>query len=180
MSTNIFSTILPKSDGINFDLTTCMLANVSICPQSQSDASVIAIYNPLGRTISEYIRLPVDNNCYDVEGPDGEDVQSQVLPEISNFKYLKDMQPGPNVLTFNADNLPPLGIKLYRITQKNCQKDDKNVNRNERATIGNEVTTQNQKLKQEVIFAFSGIQRNDRSEHWFNFQHHTKRSNCSG
>lgn len=39
---------------------------------------VVVIYNPVGRPVDHWVRLPVVGGSYQVTGPDGKTVQTQV------------------------------------------------------------------------------------------------------
>lgn len=62
--------IIP-AEAIDLELETCLLANVSVCPISQSNEFIAAIYNPLSKSVSHYVRLPVQSSAVKVEGDNG-------------------------------------------------------------------------------------------------------------
>ncbi|KAL1490680.1 hypothetical protein ABEB36_013335 [Hypothenemus hampei] len=120
-------------------LTSCLEANNSICHTSQTyDEFLVLVYNPLATPVDHIIRLPVQNASYSVEGPNG-NIQSDVLEPISNFTFIK-REEGPIVggqdLVFVADEVPPLGIKLFLV-----KKGSENITRSKTFDIrsfGNE------------------------------------------
>jgi lysosomal alpha-mannosidase len=109
--------LLKKDSGAEVDLklSTCFLANVSICLVSQQDRFLVAVQNPLSRRVTHYVRLPADGDSYKITGPDGEELYD-VFDSIHSFDYVEeDVKPSPKQLVFAARNLPPLGIKLYYV-----------------------------------------------------------------
>lgn len=78
------------------------------------------------------------------------DIAYQVTPTIADFSYVEEIKPSSYDLVFKAENIPPLGLKLYYIesTQtklKNLvQKVDKNGKADEDGTVyvGTSVSSQ--------------------------------------
>ncbi|XP_018575534.1 lysosomal alpha-mannosidase isoform X2 [Anoplophora glabripennis] len=109
-----FSSIL-GIDG-NLNLKSCLLSNVSICSESDKDQFNVLIYNPLARTTSHYIQVPVNDGTWKVTGPTGEEIESHLTYPARNFEYITNdigEKILPKVLIFKAENLPPLGYKVY-------------------------------------------------------------------
>ena len=109
--------ITTKSGGSLPSFIYCPLANVSFCPPSQSLASnshtvVLLIYNPLARTRSELIHVPVNSktscNVRSSIGP----IQSQLAPVMST-PALNTSVAAPYVCSFLANDLPPIGYATY-------------------------------------------------------------------
>lgn len=66
------SKVLDVDLAASVELSSCLLANVSICSTTQSaDEFVIVIYNPLSWVINQPIRLPVEGDSYIVRGLEG-------------------------------------------------------------------------------------------------------------
>ncbi|GJQ83732.1 hypothetical protein Trydic_g20608 [Trypoxylus dichotomus] len=114
----ILSSLLSSSslNNENLRLKTCLLANISVCPISQSNQFIAVVYNPLSRPVSHYVRLPVNSVRIKVKGPEDELIPSQILPAIDRFKYYKQFDTAPFDLVFLAENIPPLGAKLFKVT----------------------------------------------------------------
>lgn len=49
----------------------CLLVNVTHCKQSNAEKFTVAVYNPLGKHVSHYVRLPVNAVSFKITGPDG-------------------------------------------------------------------------------------------------------------
>ncbi|XP_018570365.1 lysosomal alpha-mannosidase [Anoplophora glabripennis] len=102
---------------LNLNISSCLLTNVSICSISQSSENFLVVaYNPLAWTITHYIRLPVPNATYKVEGPDGEENYDIVSP-ISYFKTNMSKQSSESEIVFPAKDIPPLGIKMFYVSK---------------------------------------------------------------
>ncbi|CAH1101502.1 unnamed protein product [Psylliodes chrysocephalus] len=100
---------------LNLDLTSCLLSNISICTVSQSaDQFITVVYNPLAWEITHYVRLPVEEGTYEVNGGD---IPHDLIPTINDFNYvvLKEGTPSAYELVFAAKELPPLGLKIYHV-----------------------------------------------------------------
>ncbi|KAJ8951630.1 hypothetical protein NQ318_012300 [Aromia moschata] len=114
------SSILGFSTDLN--LRTCLLSNVSICDESDKDEFTILVYNPLARTTSHYIQIPVNDWTWKVTGPSGEEVENHLTEPIKDFSYVSNDIGGhvlKKVLFFRAENLPALGYKIYKFQKIN-------------------------------------------------------------
>lgn len=57
---------------VKFDFKTCSLLNITSCDVSESnDKFVVTLYNPLGHTINDYVRVPVTDVNYVVRDHKG-------------------------------------------------------------------------------------------------------------
>ncbi|EFA08765.1 lysosomal alpha-mannosidase [Tribolium castaneum] len=100
---------------VDLHLTTCLLANVSICETTKKAKFVVTVYNPLSRSVNHYVRLPVEGTSYKITGPDGEE-EYDIFESISSFDYItEETKPSARELVFAARNIPPLGLKLYYV-----------------------------------------------------------------
>lgn len=53
-------------------LTTCLLANITVCEESKKNEFVVIVYNPLSKVIpNHYIKLPVDSISYRILDANG-------------------------------------------------------------------------------------------------------------
>ncbi|CAH1101503.1 unnamed protein product [Psylliodes chrysocephalus] len=113
---------------LNLDLTSCLLSNISICTVSQSsDQFITVVYNPLAWAITHYVRLPVEEGTYEVNGGD---IPHDVIPTISDFNYvvLNEGTPSAYELVFAAKELPPLGLKIYHVKKTSDKlSEDKSI-----------------------------------------------------
>jgi len=68
----VCSKLLDIELAASVELSSCLLANVSICSTTQTaDEFVVVIYNPLSWVINQAIRLPVEGDSYTVRGHEG-------------------------------------------------------------------------------------------------------------
>lgn len=79
---NVLGNYAVKSKGAKPPVfTSCDLLNVSYCPLTETSKNfVVTAYNPLGRTVSTYLRIPMASSSIAVYNPQGQPVKSQVLP----------------------------------------------------------------------------------------------------
>lgn len=117
---------------------------MSICLETKQDKFLVVIQNPLSRSVTHYVRLPVDGSNYKIVGPHGDEV-FDVFDTIHSFDYIEeDIKPSSKELVFAARDLPPLGLKLYHIekinTTGNNYKPFKEV-KSDDAYFGTEVIT---------------------------------------
>lgn len=109
------SSILGLENDLN--LKSCLLSNVSICAESDKDEFTVLIYNPLARTTSHYIQIPVNDGTWKVTGPSGDEVENHLTNPIRDFSYINKVTGDkilPKVLFFRAEDLPALGYKVYK------------------------------------------------------------------
>ena len=97
-------------------LTFCNYLNISSCDITQSSKSfAVVIYNPLPRSITSFIELPVGSSNLKVFSPSGNIIGSQILP-ISNETlrlHEKSSSPPPRYKVLFPVNIPPLGFSTY-------------------------------------------------------------------
>lgn len=114
----------------------CPLANVSICTETGKDEFNVFLYNPLARSVSHYIQVPVSGDDWKVTDPEGEEVEVAVTKPIRTFDYVtKDIGGNlhENVLIFKA-TLPALGYSIYNVKKTNLKNNTKALN--EEMTLG--------------------------------------------
>ncbi|CAA3008839.1 probable alpha-mannosidase At5g13980 isoform X1 [Olea europaea subsp. europaea] len=111
--------------------TQCPLLNISYCPPTEVDLSlgkklVVVVYNSLGWTRTDVVRIPVINENITVQDSTGKVIVSQLLPIVNSTltvrKYYASAYTGesPSVspmywLAFEAV-APPLGFSTYVIS----------------------------------------------------------------
>lgn len=105
-----------SSNDIKLNLETCLLANTSICEVTNSDRYIVAVYNPLERNVTHFVRLPVLDGSYKITGPDGE-VKFDLVDSISTFDYVDKTfgTPKGKELVFPVTNIPGFAVRLYYI-----------------------------------------------------------------
>ena len=100
-------------------LVTCPLANISICPptQSMSQAGTITallVYNPLARSVRRLVAVPCERaNATVIDGSDQALIPSQVNPVMKS--NANQANSAAYVIFFVAE-VPPLGYNTYFIT----------------------------------------------------------------
>ncbi|RZC14230.1 lysosomal alpha-mannosidase-like, partial [Asbolus verrucosus] len=128
------------NDKIDLKLKTCLLANVSICETTTNDRFVVAVYNPLSRSVTHYVRLPVDGTNYKITGPNGEE-EYDIFDSLHKFDYVQEKsKPNSKELIFASKQLPPLGIKFYYVEKlKNLRNYQPFEDITENASFGTKV-----------------------------------------
>ena len=131
---NVFPTSNPNEEN-HFEF--CHLLNITQCAVTEDNSKfIVHAYNPLGRSVDRYIRLPVRKGSYEVvqldqEAPYSMTIQSQLVP-IPKPVFLI---PGRNSratheLVFKASKIPPMGNKMYHITKtKSGMTDEQQMSR---------------------------------------------------
>jgi alpha-mannosidase len=102
----------------------CDTLNITECTISEtSDKIAVTIYNPIGRSLSQYIRVPIVSGNYEVYDPNGEEVTHKVVVPVSKaVTALPERKShSMNELVFKA-NLLPLGFVTYLLKKTNTEK----------------------------------------------------------
>eukprot|EP01126_Amoeba_proteus_P042431 TRINITY_DN4611_c0_g2_i1.p1 TRINITY_DN4611_c0_g2~~TRINITY_DN4611_c0_g2_i1.p1 ORF type:complete len:1005 (-),score=211.24 TRINITY_DN4611_c0_g2_i1:125-2698(-) len=88
----------------------CDRLNQTTCSFTESQKSFsVVIFNPMGQSREELVRLPVGSSSYVVYDSNGLVVPSQTIPSFVPFATTK---PAPYVLNFHA-SIPALGFNTY-------------------------------------------------------------------
>ena len=96
--------------------SSCPLANVSVCPTTQSSSSTtVLLYNPLGRSRVERVALPVSSQQFRVVDAKGAVVPSDILPVPITPALDSSLTPAPYQLSFLAE-VGPIGFSTYFLT----------------------------------------------------------------
>uniref|UniRef100_A0A8C2JGX1 Alpha-mannosidase n=1 Tax=Cyprinus carpio TaxID=7962 RepID=A0A8C2JGX1_CYPCA len=97
----------------------CENLNISVCPLTESSHKFsMNVYNPLGRTVSWPVRLPVNGSVYSVTDANGRAVDSQVGNVFISLKctcYIYDMK--------SSCLLPLLSVRWFH-----CLSPHRNIN----------------------------------------------------
>jgi lysosomal alpha-mannosidase len=111
-----YSKLLPTSPSIAAPtLQFCSLLNISYCTPSETNSQfAIVIYNPFGRTVSWWARIPVSSSNYVVIDAQLKPVPAQIVPLSVSTMGLPDRKGSTATgdLVFLA-NLPALGFNTY-------------------------------------------------------------------
>uniref|UniRef100_A0A8C5WAL1 Alpha-mannosidase n=1 Tax=Leptobrachium leishanense TaxID=445787 RepID=A0A8C5WAL1_9ANUR len=112
----LISNALSSLLGTKENLVFCNLLNISVCSLTETAKTFsVILYNPLGRSVTWNVRLPVSSSKYLVLGPSGEPIPSEVVP-VSDFTKLVRREKGyaEHELVFQA-LLPPLGFSKFAV-----------------------------------------------------------------
>ncbi|KAG5887528.1 hypothetical protein JTB14_022140 [Gonioctena quinquepunctata] len=123
----IIGSLLSKN-GSAYDklaLASCLLSNVSLCQSFGGERSIVAVYNPLSRPVSHYIRIPTPTSLFSLLGPKGEQ-QFDIVSSMANFSFVS-YRSTKNELVFVAEDIPPFGINLYHFTKMDPELQSENV-----------------------------------------------------
>ena len=92
----------------------CDQLNVTECSVSESNDKVaVTIYNPIARSVSEYVTVPVGGGNYKVYDSAGKQVNGALLPVPDGVKRLPERRSSASQeLVFKAQ-LPALGFNTY-------------------------------------------------------------------
>ncbi|KAI1886659.1 hypothetical protein AGOR_G00198080 [Albula goreensis] len=113
----LVSNALSKLSGSGAPRVYCENLNISVCPLTESSHKFsVTVYNPLSRSISWAVRLPVNGSRYSVTDPSGRLVDSQVIPVSQSTQDIRrDRGYARNELLFQAQ-APPLGFRTYSVS----------------------------------------------------------------
>lgn len=97
---------LAQLGGSKKNFSFCRYLNMSQCPLTMREKQFqVTVYNPLARSVTQMVRLPVSSAAYLVKDPNNKAVPSEVVP----IPYLDQQE-----LLFSA-SVPPLGFSVYTI-----------------------------------------------------------------
>ncbi|XP_063997381.1 lysosomal alpha-mannosidase, partial [Pogoniulus pusillus] len=102
----------------------CDALNISVCPLSEvAKQFSLTLYNPLARSISWPLRLPVAGTSYAVTDPQGQPVPSEVVPMSNATRWLRGQggsasgaSNASRELLFSA-SAPALGFSTFTVTR---------------------------------------------------------------
>ncbi|XP_053388235.1 lysosomal alpha-mannosidase-like isoform X2 [Mercenaria mercenaria] len=116
-----FGRLIPKGSEGFPGLVWCDLYNISSCSFTETNKQfVMVVYNPVGHTVSRWIRLPVAGQAYAVIGPNNEVIETQISGVTERTKGIPERNGSlaHNDLIFKV-TLPPLGFSTYFIRMSN-------------------------------------------------------------
>lgn len=96
----------------------CDNLNISVCPISEAkDKFTVTVFNPLGRPVLWPVRLPVNGTQYSVTDPQGNKVDTQVVPVSGSTRDIRKYRGfAVNELLFEVQ-APPLGFSSYSVSK---------------------------------------------------------------
>lgn len=108
-----------RADSLEFEL--CHNLNISQCDISENSSQfIVTVYNPIGHSVNQYVRIPVVNGAYLIRDNDGQTIPSQLIPipeSIQNIHYRISL--ADSELVFLAANIPPIGYRSYYVSKEN-------------------------------------------------------------
>uniref|UniRef100_A0A1I8QD07 Alpha-mannosidase n=1 Tax=Stomoxys calcitrans TaxID=35570 RepID=A0A1I8QD07_STOCA len=106
-----------KPRPVKFEFKTCSLLNISMCDVSeQSEQFTLTLYNPLGHSVNDYVRVPVADVNYEVKDYKDVvlDIQYVPVPEaVQLLKFRKSL--AKYELIFYVRDIPAFGYKSFYI-----------------------------------------------------------------
>lgn len=108
----------------NVDIQSCLLSNVSICSSSNNDQFNLILYNPLARSVSQYVQVPVQDGTWEVTNPNNETVENTLTNPIGDFEYIAQNlteELMPKILFFKAEHIPAVGYSVYTLKRTSSQ-----------------------------------------------------------
>ncbi|KAL6111177.1 man2b1 [Pungitius sinensis] len=113
----LVSNSLAALSGSTAERIYCDSLNVSVCPLTESSKKFsVNVYNPLVRSVSWPVRLPVKGTSYKVSDAEGRPVDCQVVPVSAETQAVRRSRgSAPNELVFQVQ-APPLGFNTYSVS----------------------------------------------------------------
>lgn len=119
----VVSNALSSLMGTKENFVFCNLLNISVCPLTEISKSFnVVIYNPLGRAVTQYVRLPVNGAAYVVKGPSGESIPSEVVPVSKFTKEVRRNKGSAERELFFPGQIPPLGFSRFTVEKLHAQE----------------------------------------------------------
>ncbi|XP_041364286.1 lysosomal alpha-mannosidase-like [Gigantopelta aegis] len=123
----------------------CTLLNISYCHVTETNSEFqVLMYNPIGRSVTYYMEIPLPDHSVTVTGPNGEIVPSQVYPISPGTLRIPERNGSlATYQIFFEVQLPPLGFSTYFIKQDGSLKSPpkigyRRINGGPDVVIGNE------------------------------------------
>ncbi|WAQ95189.1 MA2B1-like protein, partial [Mya arenaria] len=102
----------------------CDLLNISACTLTEQNKEfVMIVYNPLGRTVKHWVRLPVIGSAYSVLDPSGNTVETQMVPLTKRTTVIPERKGhiATSELVFQVQ-IPALGFSTYMVKMTQGKK----------------------------------------------------------
>ncbi|XP_053673637.1 lysosomal alpha-mannosidase-like [Anopheles nili] len=134
-----------ERDSLKLEWAYCRQANVSSCPMTENAANnVVLLYNPLGHSSSDYVRLPVKEGDYLVRNDRGQTVPSTLIPVPSSVIDLPFRESSAtHELVFHAEQVAPVGYRSYFVSQEKSDASSyaADIRQEDNVSIGNDYLT---------------------------------------
>uniref|UniRef100_A0A182QYP4 Alpha-mannosidase n=1 Tax=Anopheles farauti TaxID=69004 RepID=A0A182QYP4_9DIPT len=142
---SVLNQLAGERDSIALDWTYCKQANVSACEVTEnSDNVVVLLYNPLGHSSDDFVRLPVKEGSYVVRNDRGQTVPSTLIPIPSSVIDLPFRESGAtHELVFHGQQIAPVGYRSYYVSKEESETSSAHaeLRQEENVSIGNEYLT---------------------------------------
>ncbi|XP_055295904.1 lysosomal alpha-mannosidase-like [Sitodiplosis mosellana] len=111
---------ISRHEGVGLDFKSCADLNISSCEISEnSHRFMVTLYNPLGHSTHQYVRIPVRNGKFEVFDHKNGSMTYVLVPIPSDVRRLSNRENDTVFeLVFFATDLPPLGYKSYFLERK--------------------------------------------------------------
>ncbi|XP_040170166.1 lysosomal alpha-mannosidase-like [Anopheles arabiensis] len=134
-----------ERDSFKFDWGYCKQANVSACAMTESsDNLVVLLYNPLGHSSNEFVRLPVKEGNYLVRNDRGQTVRSTLIPIPGSVIDLpfRDSE-ATHELVFQGEQVASVGYKSYYVSKEDSKSSSSAavMRQEDNVSIGNDRLT---------------------------------------
>jgi lysosomal alpha-mannosidase len=117
-----YNALLPKTSDHNTPIQVfCDTLNMSACSVTEGSPNVaVTIYNPIGRPVSQWFRIPVGSGSYEIFDENQQKItNSYLVPIVKSVMTLPSRKSvAANELVFKA-NLPALGFVTYLMKKSN-------------------------------------------------------------
>uniref|UniRef100_A0A6E8VVM0 Alpha-mannosidase n=1 Tax=Anopheles coluzzii TaxID=1518534 RepID=A0A6E8VVM0_ANOCL len=134
-----------ERDSFKFDWGYCKQANVSACAMTESsDNLVVLLYNPLGHSSNEFVRLPVKEGNYLVRNDRGQTVRSTLIPIPGSVIDLPFRESeATHELVFQGEQVAPVGYKSYYVSKEESKSSSSAavMRQEDNVSIGNDHLT---------------------------------------
>ncbi|XP_064609244.1 lysosomal alpha-mannosidase-like [Liolophura sinensis] len=99
---------------VPFDQHYCGLLNISMCDVTENNKQFVMLaYNPLGRHVTRWVRLPVVAGTYNVTDSDGMSVATQLLPVSARTMSIPERKSKATLELVFSVTIPALGFASY-------------------------------------------------------------------
>ncbi|XP_060578031.1 lysosomal alpha-mannosidase-like isoform X2 [Ruditapes philippinarum] len=132
--------LIPKGSEGFPGLVWCDMYNISSCSFTEVNKQfVMVVYNPLGHSVTRWIRLPVVGKAYTVMGPYNEVIETQMSSVTDRTKDIPERNGSLaySDLIFQV-KLPPLGFSTYFVSMSNSAMKKKQQKPVKKMLKGNE------------------------------------------
>uniref|UniRef100_A0AAG5DR73 Alpha-mannosidase n=1 Tax=Anopheles atroparvus TaxID=41427 RepID=A0AAG5DR73_ANOAO len=137
-----------ERDSFKFDWTYCKNANVSACALTENSANIVVLlYNPLGHSSSDIVRLPVKEGHYIVRNDRSQTVPSTLIPIPSSVLDLPFRDSAAtHELVFPAEQIAPVGYRSFYVSKEQEERKDTTsstatICQEDNISIGNDLLT---------------------------------------